>query len=372
MKRINRKSVIALLLALIIAVGASVTSFAKTAVFDDNSFTNILTVSDLQGPGMATFDRFENIIKLMKADGLTEVDSVLAGGDYSKMMSNYATPGVSYVKQAVANVFPETDENAVVCIQGNHDMLSSGFAKTGFYDMGSYCLYTINEDDFHWNQFVRPASAVKELAKNVESSLSAMISSGDTRPVIIMTHVPLHHSDRTLGGDNLYSSYLFEVINKAAEKLDIIFLFGHNHSGDYDDYIGGAVNLLQPGDTIRLPDPNNLSETEYTEAKLNFIYANCGYVGYSGNSDENGSTSKLTAGVIQISESNIRIIKYSEEGFFRSNDISRKTTSSAGERTSCPELVNAEAYESEVKFLTTYKFINYLYLLMNQIFAAIL
>ena len=64
----------------------------------------------------------------------------------------------------------------------------------------------------------------------------------------------LHFSGRASSlygnGDNLYSSYLFDVINTAAEDLDIVYLYGHNHSKGWDNYIGGSRVFKRPGDTI--------------------------------------------------------------------------------------------------------------------------
>ena len=156
-----------------------------------------------------------------------------------------------------------------------------------------------------------------------------MIAAGDTRPVIVLTHVPLHHTRRDSGGDNLYSSYIFDVLNQAAKTLDIIFLFGHNHSSSYDDYIGGSVNLLAPGDEIRLPDRANKSTSTYLTQTLAFTYANCGYVGYSGNGVSDTSTNALTVGCIRLTENSIRFVRYSENGLYSIDYIARKNPGTA-------------------------------------------
>ena len=52
--------------------------------------------------------------------------------------------------------------------------------------------------------------------------------------------------------------------------------------------------------------------------------SNCGYTGYSKNHDTETSTSALTLGVVRISDKSIRVVKYTENGVFRSNDIERK------------------------------------------------
>lgn len=265
------------------------------------------------------------------------------------MLPNYAGTEILKVQNAYTTVFSGEEISSVVCLQGNHDMLPcGGFTKTGFYDMGTYCLYAINEDDFPWNQHLRLSNGIEKVAKNVESALNGMIEKGDNRPVLIATHVPLHHTTRTNSGDNMYASYLFNVINQAAEKLDIVFLFGHNHSGGHDNYIGGAVNFMAPGDTIRVPLADERGEDCYTEETLNFTYTNYGYLGYSNNSDENGSTSMLTASVIQIEENTLRFIRYSEDGFQWVKEVTRKAPcADASARAAALPVVNESLWRFE-------------------------
>lgn len=346
---------VSVILTLALLFGLAVNAFAQSD-FADNAYATVITASDFQDKNSAAFDRFEGILSNMKDDGMPTPHSMISGGDYSKMWPDYATPGVMQVRDAYANVFPDADTDSVVCIQGNHDFLSAGFTQTGYYDMGAYNLYVINENDFNWNQFLRVPTHIKNTAEKLESTLSDLAAKQDFRPVIIVTHVPLHHTDRTLCGDNKYSSYLFNVINEAAKKLDIIFIFGHNHSGDYDDYIGGAVNFLAPGDEIRIPLTDKIGEDCYTVETLNFTYTNCGYVGYSGNGTENGSTDKLTVSAIQFTEDSFHFVKYSEEGLFGTYDVDRinqNTTVSDSEPTTT--LVNEALYNLMIKIIEFFK-----------------
>ena len=161
------------------------------------------------------------------------------------------------------------------------------------------------------------------LAKDVERCLDGMIAGGDHRPVIVLTHVPLHHTYRNSYGDNMYAAYLFDVLNEKGKALDIVFAFGHNHSGGYDDYIGGAVNFMQPGDTIRIPMTDKTGENCYTEQTLHFTYTNCGYVGFSDNAVSDTSTNTLTMGVLQLTPDTLHFIKYSEQGVYRVYDVRR-------------------------------------------------
>ncbi len=318
------KKLLALLLAAVMAAALMLPAFAA-GPFDNGAYATVLTGSDFQDLGTAAYDRFGGLLAKMKSAGMPAPDSVLVGGDYTKLLFDYAVPGITQIRQNLTAVYPDADPERVVCIQGNHDNPSSGFTKTGFYDMGAYALYVINEDNFPWMQGLRPGAElyVKKLAADIESKLNGMISAGDRRPVFVLTHLPLHHTDRTMYTDNKYASYVFNVLNAAGKTLDIVFLFGHQHSGDYDDYIGGSVNFLRPGDTLRVPK-TAFGDNGYTEETLTFTYTNCGYIGYSDNTVSETSTNILTLGAVCIAENSIRFVKFGEDGVYRADDVARK------------------------------------------------
>ena len=51
----------------------------------------------------------------------------------------------------------------------------------------------------------------------------------------------------------MYSSLVFDVVNEAGKDLDIIYLFGHNHSKGWDCYMGGGAVYKAVGDSLTLP-----------------------------------------------------------------------------------------------------------------------
>ena len=311
----NTKKLVGIALALLMIVTAASPVFASSP-FDDGAYASVFTASDTQGWTLDAYERFDSIVSAIKESGQETPHSLIIGGDYTRLLFDYAVPGISLIRKGMTDAYADFDPDNVVCIQGNHDNVSSGFTKTGFYDMGLYNLYVINEDDFPWLETLRPLAVtrVKKVAQDMKKSFDSVIAKGDMRPVIVVTHLPLHHMSRTLWGDNRFAGYLFDVINEAAEKLDVIFLFGHQHSGDYDDYIGGSVNFMAPGDTIRVPKKDSIGENAYTEETLNFTYTNCGYIGYAKNGVSDTSTNVLTAGVIRFSDSSFRFLKYTEDG----------------------------------------------------------
>ena len=209
------KSVLSLLLALALLFTAGYAALAADAVFTADAAFTVLTGSDFQDLGTKAYDRFGRVLSLMKEDGMPTPDSMLVGGDYTKVLFDDAVPGVSQIRSNLIAVYPDADPDSVVCIQGNHDNTSPVFAKTGFYDMGNYNLYVINENDYPWKQWLRPGMEdhVKGVAEDIKSHTDALIEAGDLRPVLVMTHLPLHHTDRSLYADNKYASYIFNVLN---------------------------------------------------------------------------------------------------------------------------------------------------------------
>ena len=333
-QHIRRFSRVIIAVALTLVMFLSVVIvFAASGAFSEEAYTNIVTFSDCQSYGPAAFNNFGKILGIMNGDGMPEPDALLVGGDFSMLLNDYASPAIIQLRDQYTAVYESGDPDDIITAQGNHDSRIPAFYPTGLYDMGTYSLYIINEDDYPWLQYLRTQGekTVKNTAARIDSALDELIAAGDTRPVIFITHVPLHHTTRASGGDNMYSSYVFDVINEAAEDLDIIFLFAHNHSGDYDDYIGGSVNFFAPGDTVRIPNAEKRGTDNYSEETLNFTYTNCGYVGYSTNNKTGTSTNALTLGAVRFFEDRFVFLKYSEDGLIREDTVRRIHTATEEE-----------------------------------------
>ena len=146
----------------------------------------------------------------------------------------------------------------------------------------------------------------------------------DHKPIIVMSHVPLH-ADRA---DNRGAWTWTQALNLAAQKHDIIFLWGHNHtleSRSSSFEIEKANYLLQPGEIITVQswgvDAEGNAVTKWTtesqpgekkkssattlifqKETLNFIYMNAGYITAGvgtvltfTDTDDNGTFDILTA-----------------------------------------------------------------------------
>ena len=319
------KKSVSLILSLVIML--SCMPFGVLSVFAKatDAYATVFSASDFQSD--SCYDTLKDMMNAAIADGITATpDAFIFGGDYTAGSEDPEIQ-VPKVTETVKAVYPGYDESKLIYTQGNHDSADSVLTPTGYYEFEDFVVYSINEDNFKSGQAGTSGygEVVQSLAANVAVKLENLVKTGDNRPVFISTHVPLHHSSRSSYGDNLYSKYLFDVLNEYGKELDIIFLFGHNHSSKYDDYIGGAVNYIAKGETIRIPIPDTAQQgaSGYTDETLNFTYMNHGYVGYSNNSTSSTSTNTLTMGAFELCPVTIEITRYTTSGVYTTETIDR-------------------------------------------------
>ena len=257
----------------------------------------------------------ESILTAMKADGYTDIDGFLFAGDYSQAFTEDATKaGLSYLQGVVSSAYPDLSDENKLWVQGNHDpdaLVENGtLSYSGANDSEDYGVFLINEKDYMW--YNDDETTVKATAANLRAYLNAKSKIGYTKPIFVVSHLPLNYNMRTNGyGDAMYANYLFDVLNEAgANGLNIIFLFGHDHSNGWDDYLGGSAIYLAKGDKILIAQA---STTEFKEETLNFTYMNAGYVGYYSNVNT-GAETDLTMTVFQITEDDVTIGRYTSSG----------------------------------------------------------
>ena len=111
---------------------------------------------------------------------------------------------------------------------------------------------------------------------SAESAAARFAAWADTlsghAPIIVMSHVPIHASRN----DNPGGLRWFNTLSRAAQKHDIVLLFGHNHTleerGNSSD---SGMYLLAPGDSITVQGD---SVQGAQRQQLPFTYANAGYL----------------------------------------------------------------------------------------------
>ncbi len=321
------KKVLAVLLSVLV-VFMAVVPFVAGAAKAEDAYAVVFSASDLQHS--EAYNNFVELLTTAKNDAYADPpDGMLLGGDYNDGNDALST-SLPKIMGAVQTVYPGYSEDNMVIVQGNHD--STVHDATGAHEFEHYVVYALNISDYPRGQDSNTANEqkIKDLAANLDTYLTQMKNTGDTRPVFITAHTPMHHSSRGDGGgsaygDTIYSKHLFDVINKHGTDLDIVFLFGHNHSQNFDDDIGGAVNYFGKGESIRIPIPDiaQRGPNGYTNETLNFTYMNYGYVGYANNTESETSTNTLTIGAFELCTTTIELTRYSKTGVYTTETIQR-------------------------------------------------
>ena len=310
------KRLLALVLTLALLIGvvpSGVLSFKATAATDEPIY--VLAGSDFQptdGKTATGVNLLNGILSQIQKD-YPKMDGFLFAGDYDY---NYtaSTAGKLALQDAVQAIYGTGMHE--VYIEGNHDskyqdLVGSVLSNSGNNDCDDYGVFVINEQDYMW--YNKDLSTIQKTASNLDAYLDEKAEAGYTKPVFVVSHLPLHYNMRTLKGgeDGKYANYIFDVLNEGGEKgLNIIFLYGHNHSHGWDDYLGGAAVYLAKGDKINIAQS---STTVYKEETLNFTYMNAGFVSYYGDTG-NTADKSLTMTVFEITGSQVIVKRYDSNG----------------------------------------------------------
>ena len=280
----------------------------------------VLAGSDFQADSgdAAGSANIEAIIAQMKAAGYSKMDGFLFAGDYS--VNATKTSNVNALKDTILNAGLGLTASNMVLVQGNHDnsnsysgaeagLVGSVLNNSGAADKDGYGVYVINEKDYPWHG--GNESTVMQTANALDKYLDEKVAAEYDEPIFIVSHLPLNYNMRTLEGDGMYANYIFKALDDGAKAgLNIIYMFGHDHSNGWDDYLGGAAIYLEKGDKINIAQA---SKTEWKEETLSFTYMNAGYVGYYRNVNT-GSETDLTMTVFEITEDDVTVKRFSASG----------------------------------------------------------
>ena len=198
--------------------------------------------------------------------------------------------------QSVMKVVEDESINEVYTT-GNHEFWNGSFADTlnsvkGKYIVGGegttgrnfiiYCLGTDNWEER--GDSSRPKDSYTE--SQIEALTHFLDTTGNDKPIIILTHFPLHASASGNGGggmarQTINADRVIDVLNEAADSgKKIVLLWGHNHTVK-DTYYD---QIYAPGDSIEYKSGSS--------AELNFYYGAAGCMSDS----EYGSGSAFVKG----------------------------------------------------------------------------
>jgi len=298
---------------------ADIMQAAARAVYNpyevtDLSETIILGLSDFQAStDEKGASQVEEILSGAIANKYGLFDGLFAVGDYSAQMGyDVALTGIQALDQVID---PYVSGNKIYT-EGNHDAPDlPGLSPTGNNDPtgGKYGVFVINEEDY--DQYGNGGEASAAMMQTYFDEKLADESWGN-KPIFVLCHVPLHYSMRTETSNNAKTARpMVDVLNEAgANGLNIIFLFGHNHSGAYDDFLGGGSVYLKKGDSMIVPEYGENFKYNWETVTLNFTYMNVGYVGYCADHGV-GADTDLTVTVYRIqADGSVIISRWDKDG----------------------------------------------------------
>ena len=201
----------------------------------------------------------------------SDLKSVLGGVNLSVNASAIGLVGdtcltVSKTESTVAGALGYAP-SVVFSYAAGHDTENSADIKNNWdesklaFSNDNYYIYTIRESDMESSSAASSAAA----------AFTAWANSADTsKPVFIISHKPLH----SRRNDNAGAATWYTAISAAAEKMDIVFFWAHNHTNEssvdtnayYVEKDGTETISVQGGSTV-VP---------------NFTYMNAGYINANG------------------------------------------------------------------------------------------
>lgn len=322
----NTKKISSKILSFLLCFALLANMFLSMPITADAA-SNVITViagSDYQerpSDGKYMYDACNELMSSAKRNGVDPY-AMLFCGDFSGGFDvNRTEKSIGEIREMLNTHFGGVEQ--LILTQGNHDPAASpSLSRSGNHDTPYYGVFNINDDDYGWyngdpanmsDGMAGHLPTIQQTAANLKSYLDQKIHEGYDKPIFITSHIPLHYSFRTRAyNDGQYAMHIVEVLNNAgAAGLNIIYLFGHNHSGRSDDYIGGGSIYLTRGDVMFVSKIGAPSEVPY-DVPLRFTYMNAGYVAYCANGNPGGNV--LNMAVFEITGSEVVVKRCSANG----------------------------------------------------------
>ena len=189
--------------------------------------------------------------------GITKADGAFFCGDYTLNSEEENNGQSSYGLATLKNLFTPIVGDKMTFVQGNHDPADTvGLSKSGNNDPVSkkYGVYVIHEDEYLQYNWDHSLGVAEKTAANLKKYLDEKANSGWNKPIFILSHVGLHWGNRTIAeGSAIHGGLLVDVLNEAGKKgLNVIFLYGHDHSSGYADFLGGGAIYFKKGDKMEV------------------------------------------------------------------------------------------------------------------------
>ena len=233
-----------------------------------------------------------------------KIDAMAFGGDMGDASAGSASNFWTLTKADIAQL---TERNVQgVYTTGNHEYNPGDYGSSGSaapentYKIVSegasgknYRIYCLGSESWSSTYSTTQINSLRNYLKNLKEN-------GDTKPIFIITHFPLHYysSRSTTNADQV-----IDLLNTAATEdgQKIVFLWGHNHtmSDTYYDYI------YRPGESIEY-------NSSGSSKKLQFYYGAAGCMSDSEYGGANGGSASVKGKglVVTINSENLLTFTY--------------------------------------------------------------
>lgn len=186
-----------------------------------------------------------------------DVEYVCLIGD----MASDTRYNTSMVKSEVTALYPSAE---VDIIYASHDQYANDDATIlNCKSQGSSGLIYTGQDNAYYVYGIA-YNDMNVSSPDTTGFTNWIATIGQDVPVFIVSHMPLHRRR----GDNYGAAVWLSAINAAAETHEIVFFWGHNHTGENET--DWSVFLVEKGGRIT-PQGGN-------ETTINFAYMNAGYL----------------------------------------------------------------------------------------------
>ena len=281
---------------------------ASAAPVDSVAFFSDLHTSSSNSKTTLVKNTFSSIANV----AASKVSAVFSVGDVFSSNESQNISSLSSVTSAIRSGL--NDETVHVdYVWSDHDRyggvanitgLVYGAGADGIYgnaDDGNYYVYFISMSDMTTNP--RYGITTTFTSSKLTDFTNAVATLDHTKPLFVVSHMPLLDNR----GDNGHAYEWCQVINAAAEDMDVALFYGHNHRYDkLTDYFYGV------GDTMSVEDNGTTRKVT-----LNFVHACAGYMEPKSTGSYSSSTSRMeVALLVNINADSIQYVTVNANGIY--------------------------------------------------------
>ena len=228
-------------------------------------------------------DRHEETSKLKSLlDALAyEPGLVVLGGDH---VNNTNKGSLASITAEIQSVYPGVQTFYTYAAHDPNVSEDSSnpyaFARTGeVYEGTNYYVYGVDQNDMQSSSSAATASA---------NFVNWAATSDSGKVIFVMCHMPIHKRRN----DNAGGATWMNALNEAGQTRDIVFLWGHNHTGE--STADTSVYFVARG--------GSLTPQGGSTGTINFTYMNAGYI-------KNGYAS-----MVVINDETVNVTRYNTSG----------------------------------------------------------